>query len=101
MTIITTTAQLKNLVEGLLQEEFVTVDTEFIREFTYYPQLCLIQIAPGSGGTAVAIDSMSKDLDLLPLKKLFKDKNVVKVFHSAEQDIEMFYNALDIIPLPI
>ena len=98
---ITTTEELKKLIDQLMEEDFVTIDTEFIREFTYYPQLCLIQIAPGSGGQAYAVDPLAKGIDLSPFKKLFKDKNIVKVFHSAEQDIEMFYNALETIPLPL
>jgi ribonuclease D len=101
MDIITTTNELKKLVNELMNEEFVTIDTEFIREFTYYPQLCLIQIAPGSGGEPRAIDPISAVLDLSPLKKLFKNKKVVKVFHAAEQDMEMFHYAIDLIPQPI
>lgn len=101
MNIITTTKDLKELVDRLLKEKFVTIDTEFIREYTYYPQLCLIQIAAGSGGNAYAVDPMAKDMDLSPFKKLFKASKVVKVFHSAEQDIEIFYNELKMMPKPI
>ena len=101
MRVITTTEELKDFVSKLLKEKFVTIDTEFVREFTYYPQLCLIQIAPGSGGDGVAIDPMAEDLNLAPLKKLLTDKKVVKVFHSGEQDIEMFHNELSTMPKPV
>lgn len=98
MDLITTTKELRDFIKTLEKEKFVTVDTEFIREFTYYPQLCLIQIAPGTGGEARAIDPLAKDMDMAPLKKLMSNKKIVKIFHSAEQDIEMFYNIFGGVP---
>lgn len=99
MTVITTTEELKKLVDSLLSETFVTIDTEFLRDRTYYPQVCLIQL----GGThgAWAVDPLAKGISLEPLKKLLKAKDVVKVLHSGVQDIEIFFNVLDTIPKPV
>jgi ribonuclease D len=96
---ITTTQELKNLCASLAQFSFVTLDTEFIREKTYYPELCLIQIA--TTGIEACIDPLSPDIDLTPLFDLLQNKNVVKVFHAAHQDIEIFYHLTHQIPTPL
>jgi len=77
----------------------VTVDTEFIRERTFYPLLCLIQIAVPR--KAAAIDAMSGITDYSPLIDIFTDNGIVKVFHSARQDIEALFHFLKIIPSPV
>lgn len=80
---------------------FITVDTEFMREKTYYPQLCLIQVG-GEGIEPVAIDPLAKGLDLSPLLKIFADKKILKVFHAPKQDLEIFYQLMDgKLPAPI
>ena len=96
---ITTTSELQDLCAKLAQFSFVTLDTEFIREKTYYPELCLIQIA--STGIEACIDPLSKEIDLSPLFDLLQNKNVVKVFHAAHQDIEIFYHLTHQIPTPL
>jgi len=71
-------------------KEFLTVDTEFIREKTYYPKLCLIQVGLPDG-TAVAVDPLAEGIDLKPLLKVLTNKSCIKVFHAARQDLEIFY----------
>ena len=78
---------------------FVTVDTEFVREKTYYPILCLVQVA--GPDDAVVIDAMASDIDLSPLDELFKNTNVVKVLHASRQDNEIFFNLFGSVPKPI
>ncbi|TDL76620.1 ribonuclease D [Palleronia sediminis] len=82
---------------------YVTVDTEFLRERTYYAQLCLVQLAiPGpGGGEAVLVDPLADGLSLAPLYELFRDESVVKVFHAARQDLEIFLHDGDVIPRPL
>ena len=82
---IQTTEELNQLCLRLAEHEFVTVDTEFIREKTYWPQLCLIQIA--SVDEAACIDPLAPEISLQALFELMQNKNVVKVFHAARQDI--------------
>lgn len=94
--LITDTKMLKDRIKPMANEPFVTVDTEFIREKTYYPQLCLIQV--GSRHDAFAIDPLAKDIDLEPFLKLLYNRRVVKVLHSCSQDIEIFYNLTGKIP---
>src|ERR1700733_15457162 len=87
-TVITETDALAALCHRLAGEEFVTVDTEFMRERTYYPELCLVQLA---GETEVAIvDAVSEGLDLEPLGSLLANPGVTKVFHAARQEVEIF-----------
>ncbi len=78
---------------------YVTVDTEFMRDRTYWPQLCLVQVA--SPAAAVAIDPLAPDMDLAPLYAVMNDSSILKVFHAARQDIEIFYNATGKVPVPI
>lgn len=98
-TVITGTEPLRALCERLAAEEFVTVDTEFMRERTYYPELCLVQLA-GESEVAV-VDTMSEALDLAPLGELLANPAVVKVFHAARQDIEIFVQRFDAVPTPL
>ncbi len=96
---ITTTKELSALCKRLEKHPFITVDTEFIREKTYYSKLCLIQIA--SPAEAVCIDPLAGQLDMTPLFCLFQNKNVIKVFHACRQDIEIFYHLSHQIPVPV
>src|SRR5271167_3435288 len=95
-SLITTTDALQTLCHRLATEQFVTVDTEFMRERTYYPELCLVQLA---GETEVAIvDTVSDQLDLEPLGELFANPAVTKVFHAARQDVEIFVQRFNAVP---
>src|ERR1700761_9350155 len=91
MTPITTTADLAAFCDRLKNQPFVAVDTEFMRETTYWPKLCLIQAA-APGGVEAVIDPLSDELDLAPFLEVLKDESIVKVFHAARQDIEIFSN---------
>ncbi|WP_203309959.1 MULTISPECIES: ribonuclease D [Sphingomonas] len=98
--LITDSATLANLCNRLADADFVTVDTEFMRESTYYPELCLIQIADTN--EAAAIDPMAPGLDLSPLLALLTDnQDVLKVFHAGGQDIEIIYNLTGKTPHPL
>ena len=98
--LITDSATLANLCARLSDAPFVTVDTEFMRESTYYPELCLIQIADTE--EAAAIDPMAPGLDLSPLLALLTDnEDVLKVFHAGGQDIEIIYNLTGKTPHPL
>lgn len=99
MDILDTTADLAALCERLSTHEFITVDTEFMRETTYYPKLCLIQIA--SESEAAIIDPLAEGLSLDPLFRLMADPSVVKVFHSARQDLEIIWIKGRVIPAPL
>ena len=96
---IETTAELAAACETLASGEYLTIDTEFLRETTFWPQLCLIQMA--GPDIAVIVDPMAKDIDLAPFFELMADTDVVKVFHAARQDIEIIYNLGKLIPHPI
>lgn len=99
---ITQTKALEEFCKTCAKHPYVTIDTEFHREKTYYSQLCLVQIAhPGKGPeSAVLVDALSPDLDLAPLYELFRNKDVVKVFHAARQDLEIFYVEGGVFPEP-
>ncbi|WP_018184291.1 ribonuclease D [Kaistia granuli] len=97
--IITTTEALAAACDRLSRYEFVTVDTEFMRETTYWPKLCIIQIA--STDEAVIIDAEAPGLDLAPFFALMANDKVVKVFHAARQDIEIVWHLGGILPHPI
>jgi ribonuclease D len=93
---ITSTEELAALCERLAVESFITVDTEFLRERTYYPELCLVQIA---GQTELAvIDTLAEGLDLAPLGVLLANPDVRKVFHAARQDVEIFLHLFGAVP---
>lgn len=96
---IETTAQLEEACRALATSAFVTVDTEFLRETTFWPELCLIQIA--SPDLEVLIDPLADGLSLKPFFDLMADSNVVKVFHAARQDIEIIFHLGGLIPHPI
>lgn len=99
MQIIKTTNNLQALTDRLCQHDFVTVDTEFMRESTYWPDLCLIQIA--SEVEEAIIDPLANDIDLAPLFKLMTDESTIKVFHAARQDVEIFHKLSGEIPTPL
>ncbi len=103
MQTITTTQELAAFCADAQNAEYVTVDTEFLRERTYYSKLCLIQLAlPGkSDENAVLVDPLEGDLSLDPLLELFRNPDVVKVFHAARQDLEIFYIDHGVIPEPL
>ena len=96
---ITTTNSLAEVCGRLQRHPFVTVDTEFLRESTYYPKLCVAQIA--STDEAVVVDALADGIDLKPLFKLMADEIVIKVFHAARQDIEICWHAAGLIPAPL
>ncbi len=96
---ITSTKALTEACARLKRHPFVTVDTEFLRETTYYPKLCVAQMA--STEEAVVIDALAPDIDLGPFFALMSDRNVIKVFHAARQDIEICWHEAGIIPEPL
>jgi ribonuclease D len=98
--LITDSAELAALCQRLAKADFICVDTEFMRESTYWPELCLIQIADMT--EAAAIDPLAKGLDLAPLLELLVDnEDVLKVFHAGGQDVEIIYNLTGKTPQPI
>src|SRR5690606_5999434 len=98
--LITTTEDLAALCDRLSKSDFITVDTEFMRENTYYPLLCLVQIA--NDKEAAAIDPLANGIDLTPLLDLLTDKEeVLKVFHAGGQDVEIIFNLTGKTPHPI
>ncbi|ANH06604.1 MULTISPECIES: ribonuclease D [Shinella] len=96
---IETTAALAEACETLARSEYLTIDTEFLRETTFWPELCLIQLAGPE--TEVIVDPLAKGLDLAPFFALMANPAVLKVFHAARQDIEIIVNRGDLIPHPI
>jgi ribonuclease D len=96
---ITTTEQLADACVRMARHPFVTVDTEFLRESTYYPRLCVAQMA--SLDEAVVIDALSERIDLAPFFTLMANDNIVKVFHAARQDIEICWHEASVIPHPL
>ncbi len=103
MKTITTTAELEAYCLEAAKHDYVTVDTEFLRERTYYSKLCLIQLAmPGTDDSgAVLVDPIVGNMSLEPLYKLFRDTSVVKVFHAARQDLEIFFVDAGVFPEPL
>ena len=103
MKTITTTHDLAEFCNRAAQAPYVTVDTEFLRERTYYSKLCLVQLAiPGkSDADAVLVDPLADGISLDPLYDLFRNENLVKVFHAARQDLEIFYVDAKVIPAPL
>jgi ribonuclease D len=99
MDLITTTEELAATCERLARHPFVTIDTEFLRETTYYPLLCVAQLA--SSDEAVVIDALAPSIDLKPFFNLMADERVLKVFHAARQDIEIVWHRANIVPHPI
>lgn len=99
MTLVTTTSELAALCDRLATSDYISVDTEFMREHTYYSKLCLIQVAGPSD--AAAIDVLASDLDLNPFYTLLRAVRPLKVFHAARQDLEIFYQLMGEVPAPI
>ena len=99
MTLITANDDLKAFCERVAGAEFITVDTEFIRDKTYWPRLCLVQIA--GPDEAVAIDAQAEGIDLRPVFGLMAKPDLMKVFHAARQDFEIFYQLSGRIPAPV
>lgn len=99
MQTITDTVTLAALCSRLSTAPFVTVDTEFMRESTFFPKLCLVQVA--GPDEAAAIDPLAEGLDLAPFLELLRNQAVIKVFHAARQDLEIFLNLMGELPVPI
>jgi len=98
-SLVTTTEALEAACQRLQREAYVTVDTEFMRERTYWPELCLVQLAGDQ--EVVIIDSLADGIDLTPLGRLLADPAVMKVFHAARQDIEIFVLRFGDVPKPM
>lgn len=96
---IETTAALEDACRALAQSDFITIDTEFLRETTFWPQLCLIQMA--SPEVEALVDPLAKGIDLKPFFELMANPNVIKVFHAARQDIEIIHHLGNLVPHPI
>ncbi len=103
MKTLTTTQELADFCSAAEKFPYVTVDTEFLRERTYYSKLCLIQLAVPSEGedSAVLVDPLADGMSLDPLYALFANENVVKVFHAARQDLEIFWVEARVFPTPL
>jgi ribonuclease D len=99
MELITTSTQLAEACARLAKHPVITVDTEFLRETTYYPLLCVVQMA--SPEDAVVVDTLADGIDLQPFFTLMADEKVLKVFHAARQDIEIIVHRANIVPHPI
>src|SRR5476651_473355 len=99
MRIVETTDDLKALVSELAGAPYLALDTEFLRDQTYYPKLCLIQVAaPGIEGI---IDPLAPGIDLKPFYELIASPGIVKVLHASRQDIEIFYLQGGVLPHPL
>ncbi|TWG67542.1 ribonuclease D [Aminobacter sp. J44] len=99
MHLITRQEELDTVIGELSRSDFVTVDTEFIRETTFWPELCLIQMA--APGVTALVDPLAPGLDLAPFFRLMADERILKVFHAARQDVEIIYHLGKIIPTPM
>ncbi|HTO79998.1 MAG TPA: ribonuclease D [Methylocystis sp.] len=99
MSLLSTSEDVAALCERLAQHPFVTVDTEFLRETTFWPKVCVIQLA--SPEEAAAIDALAEGIDLRPFFELMANEAVVKVFHAARQDLEIVWRLAELIPKPL
>src|SRR5690349_15940950 len=99
MELITTTNDLAEACDRLARHRYITVDTEFLRETTYYPLLCVAQMA--SAEEAVVVDALAEGIDLKPFYELMANEQVLKVFHAARQDIEIVWHEAGLIPHPV
>jgi ribonuclease D len=98
--IIASQDQLNELCAALAECPYLAIDTEFLRDKTYFPKLCLLQMA-GPGVEAAAVDPLTPGLDWEPVRQLMANQNVLKVFHAARQDLEIFYHMYQVLPTPI
>jgi ribonuclease D len=101
MRIIETNEQLAELVAELAGVPYLTLDTEFLRDQTYYPKLCLIQVAAPTPGPEAIIDPLAEGMDLTPFYDLIRRPDIIKVLHAARQDIEIFFLQGGVIPAPL
>src|ERR1700730_10931826 len=99
MKLITTPWEVEAFGARQAAADFITVDTEFMRDKTYWPQLCLVQVA--GPDEAAAIDTLAPGIDLKPLTDLMANPAVLKVFHAARQDLEIFFHMTGAVPTPI
>ncbi len=99
MKLITQTEELAAACSHFAAQPYITIDTEFLRENTFWPKLCLIQMA--CEDMEVIVDPLAKNIDLAPFYMLMDNKDVVKVFHAARQDVEIIYHQANIIPHPL
>jgi len=99
LPLISTTEEVEAACARMARKDYVTVDTEFHRETTFWPQLCVVQIA--SDDEALAIDALAPELDLSPVYDLMANTSVVKVFHAARQDVEIFWKHTGRVPSPM
>src|SRR5574344_1611747 len=99
MNLIDTTAKLVDFCKILEKQPFITIDSEFLREHSYYPKLCLLQVA--YDGDAAIIDPLAEGIDFTAFFEIMLNPNIVKVFHSGRQDIEIFYNLMGKVPLNV
>ncbi|MDR3449375.1 MAG: ribonuclease D, partial [Alphaproteobacteria bacterium] len=99
MSLITTSSQLADFCARQTGADFITVDTEFMRERTFWPKLCLVQV--GGPQESVGIDPLAEGIDLTPLFALMDAPKLLKVFHAARQDVEIFYNLTGRVPAPM
>jgi ribonuclease D len=99
MRIVDSTGELNALAAQLAKAPYIALDTEFMRDQTYWPKLCLIQVA--ASGVEAIIDPMAEGLDLSAFHALLADKKIVKVLHAARQDIEIFFHQAGVIPNPL
>src|ERR1700759_2273582 len=99
MRIVENTEDLRTLTAQLERAPYLALDTEFMRDQTYWPKLCLIQVA--APGTEAIIDPLADGIDLTPFYELMKQPGIVKVLHAARQDIEIFFHQGHVIPEPL
>src|SRR3546814_8834142 len=101
MNLIADSAELQAFCARLSKADYITVDTEFLRDSTYWPKLFLLQIAGPEEADVAAVDPLAPGLDLAPVLALFDDPGIVKVLHSARQDMEIFFHMTGRLPAPI
>ena len=99
MAVIADSTSLTKFCDRLIKSSYITVDTEFMRDQTYWPRLCLVQIADEH--EAAAIDTLAKGIDITPLLNLLTNPRILKIFHAARQDLEIFYRLMSRLPSPI
>ena len=99
MAVIADSTSLTKFCDRLIKSSYITVDTEFMRDQTYWPRLCLVQIADEH--EAAAIDTLAKGIDITPLLNLLTNTRILKIFHAARQDLEIFYRLMGRLPSPI